>query len=350
MIEQLVRQRLITTKTTDDGEEAYSIHRVLQQKIQFDMDDYSYADAFRKAFRLIRKKFPYASPTQVPNADSLEPCSRYMPHVFSFDKVFRDHFNDHSSAGMRETRAEELAQLFYDAGFYVWAGQTTAYDGLSFLQAADDILNKMQYDPEAKLRADIHCMTGLLLLNMGYAERARGTHRLKEALKIRKIIYAKDDTRNNDILVQNAANDYALSLMNEYRFGKAGEILLECHERYQTWGPESENPFENSKFYGNYSAVLLWEEKIDEAIASVKRCLDLTEKLAGGKDSQYYRRMFWLGNMQLQAGDHQAALDTQLEVLRQRLRLQGKHNENTILSMYAVGAAFHYRGDLPSAM
>jgi len=348
MIEQLARQRLITVKMTDDGE-AYSIHRVLQQKIQFDMDDYSYADAFRKAFCLIRKKFPYASPTQVPVLDSMEVCNRYMPHVYSFHKVFEEHYNDHNSAAMRETKPHDLAQLFYDAGFFVWARQSTSYDGLSFLDAADNILNKIQYDADAKLRADIHCMTGLLLLNMGYAERARGTQRLKAALQIRKNIYAKNDTLDNDILVQNAANDYALSLMNAYRFGKAGEILKECHERYQTWGPEPENPFENSKFYGNYSAVLLWEGRIDEAVEHINRCLEYTEQFAG-RGTQYYRRLFWLANILLQSGDTQAALDKHLEVLKERLKLQGKHNENTILSMYAVGAAFHDRGDLPSAM
>ncbi|KAK0639447.1 hypothetical protein B0T16DRAFT_497542 [Cercophora newfieldiana] len=350
MIEQLERQRLISVKPTDDGEPAYSIHRVLQQKIQFDMDDYSYADAFRKAFRLIRKKFPYASPTQVPNASNLEHCSRYMPHVYSFDKVYREHFNDHNSAAMKETRPEDLAQLFYDAGFYVWAGQTTAYDGLSFLEAADNILNQINFDPNAKLRADIHCMTGLLLLNMGYAERARGTKRLQKALQIRKNIYAKEDTLDNDILLQNAANDYALSLMNEYRFEEAGKILKDCHRRYQEWGTEDSNPFENSKFYGNYSAVLLWDGRIEKAIEYINRCLAYTERFTEGKASQYYRRLFWLGNILLQSGDTQAALDIHLEVLKERLRLQGKHNENTILSMYAVGAAFHYRGDLPSAI
>ncbi|KAK0613637.1 hypothetical protein B0T14DRAFT_526624 [Immersiella caudata] len=350
MIEQLERQRLITVRDLEDGDQAYSIHRVLQQKIQFDMDDYSYADAFRKAFRLIRKKFPSASATQVPNPANLEACKRYMPHVYSFHKVYLEHYNDHNSAAMRETKPEDLAELFYDAGFYVWAGQTTAYNGISFLEAADNILNNINFDPDAKLRADIHCMTGLLLLNMGYAERAEGTKRLKAALQIRKNIYAKEQTEENDILLQNAANDYALSLMNEYRFGKAGGILRDCHERYKLWGPESENPFENSKFYGNYSAVLLWENKIDEAIEFIERCLSYTEKFTGGKGSQYYRRLFWLGNIVLQSGDYQKALDIHLEVLRERVRIHGKHNENTILSMYAVGAAFHYRGDLPSAI
>jgi len=350
MIEQLERQRLITVKVTDDGEPAYSIHRVLQQKIQFDMDDYSYADAFRKAFRLIRKKFPPASPTQVPNVTNHDQCRKYMAHVYSFHKVFQEHYNDHNSAAMRETKPEDLSELFYDAGFYAWAGQTTAYDGISFLEAADNILNSINFDPNAKLRADIHCMTGLLLLNMGYAERAQGTKRLKAALQIRKNIHAKEDTTENDILVQNGANDYALSLMNEYKFETAGEILKDCHKRYQEWGPEDANPFENSKFYGNYSAVLLWENRTEEAIAYINRCLEYTEKFTGGRWAQYYRRLFWLGNVLLQAEQTQAALDVHLTVLQERVRISGKHNQDTILSMYAVGAAFHYRGDLPSAI
>lgn len=52
MITQLQRQRLIAIKE-ENGEPAYNIHRVLQEMIQYDLDVYSFADAFRKAVRQI---------------------------------------------------------------------------------------------------------------------------------------------------------------------------------------------------------------------------------------------------------------------------------------------------------
>ncbi|KAK3357865.1 nb-arc and tpr domain-containing protein [Lasiosphaeria hispida] len=349
MIEQLDRQKLIDIKM-DDGEPAYGIHRVLQQKIQFDLDDYSFADAFRKAFRLIRKRFPRANSQQVPVPKDMEICRRHMPHVFNFHHIFTEHFKEHKITSTGGVQPVELSELFYDAGFYVWGGQATAYEGLPFLGTADKILDDMESQPNAKVRADIHCMTGLLLLNMGYEERARGTTRLKEAWEIRKAIYDLDSTLDNDVLSQNAANDYCLCLMNTYRFEEAGKILNGCLERYQTvYGPESENPFEYSKYYGNFSIILLWEGRVEEAIRSIEKSLVLTEKFSG-KNSQYYRRLFMLACAFLQVGDTQKAFETHLEALNARLELQGKHHENTILSMYAVGATYHHLGDIDNAI
>lgn len=56
MITQLDRQQLIEIKE-ENGEPAYSIHRVLQEMIQYDLDMYSFADAFRKAVRQIAPLF-----------------------------------------------------------------------------------------------------------------------------------------------------------------------------------------------------------------------------------------------------------------------------------------------------
>ncbi|KAK3368627.1 nb-arc and tpr domain-containing protein [Podospora didyma] len=349
MIHQLSRQRLITIKQVEDGD-AYFIHRVLQQKILFDLDDFSFADAFRKAFRLIRKKYPRAYPTQVPITEDMDTCRKYMPHLHSFHQAYQEHFSDHKVAPLGREKLVKLAELFYDAGFYVWGAQTTAYDGLTYLESADQILNDIHFDPDDKLRADIHCMMGLLLLNMGYAERRKGTARLKSALHIREKIYEKDKTYDNDVLYQNAANDYALCLMNQYHFDEAGRMMRNCFERYKVWGPEEENPFENSKFYGNNCIVLLWENQIEKAIWSAERSLKYTETFTGGKRSQYYRRLFLLACILLQKGDVQGALNKHMETLDARLEIHGKHHEFTILSTYAVGAAFHYLGDHEKAI
>jgi len=348
MIEQLDRQKLIRIKT-DSGEEAYIIHRVLQDKIQSDLDNYSFADAFRKAFRLIRKRYPLSDPQQVPVPKQLEVCKKYMPHVQAFHVTFFEHTSYHGMTSIGEVDPIELAGLFYDAGFFVWGGQSTAYDGLPFLETAERILMEMKVDPNAKIRADINCINGLLLLNMGYVERREGAGKLEAAWEIRKKLYDQNETRDNDVLSQNAANDWCICLMNMYRFEVARELLQGCLTRYKMWGTEEENPFEYSKFYGNYSVVLLWEGKVEEAIEYCQKCLVLTEEF-GQRKSQYYRRLFFLGCLYLQAGELQKALDTHMETLRERIALQGKHHENTIMSMYAVAAIFHYQGHLGEAM
>src|SRR3954463_1772183 len=102
MIDQLDRQKLIKVKEEYGGgpEEAYIIHRVLQEKIQSDLDNYSFADAFRKAFRLIRKRYPMSDPQQVPVPHQMEVCRKYMPHVQSFYATFTEHIKYHGIASI----------------------------------------------------------------------------------------------------------------------------------------------------------------------------------------------------------------------------------------------------------
>lgn len=350
MISQLDRQKLISIKE-ENGEPSYIIHRVLQKKIQFDLDEYSFADAFRKAFRLIRKKFPRAGSTQVPDARNMELCKRYMPHVESFHAAFMEHSRYNGTLSINAVDPKELVEMFYDAGFFVWAGQSTAYDGVVFMETCEKILVDMKVDISENFRADINCIYGLLLVNMGYVQRTAAAERLEQTWEIRKNLYFQNPIVNGeeDVLSQNAANDWCICLINLYRFQEARSLLQNCLSRYQSWGDERDVPFEYSKFYGNYSVILLWEGKFDEAIDYGKRCLALTEEFAG-RMSQYYRRLFFLGCIYLQAGRLQESLDSHLEVVQARLTLQGKSHEDTIMSLYAVGAVFHYLGDYGNAM
>ncbi|KAK0385014.1 hypothetical protein NLU13_7492 [Sarocladium strictum] len=338
MINELKGRRLVTVRRLSNGEEVYSIHRLLQQKVLLDMEDLGFVDAFRKAFRLVRRKFPFADPQQVPKPSNWATCSEYMPHVFALHRVHRQN----ASASVMEMNPVEIAKLFYDAAFYIWSRQTNSYDPLSFLKSASDILDRLDDEKNAKVRADILCIHGLLLLNMGCVERAKGPILLKQALEIRKRIYDADPTiRDNDVLCQNAANDYALCLLNEHKFIEAGEVIRSCRDRYLLWGSEDVNPWENAKYYGNYSVVLMWKGNLDEAINHQLKSLQLMEQYST-PGSLYYRRMFLLGCYLLQKGDYEGALDKHLEVLTARLEMQGKHHEHTISSIYAVGAMYHH--------
>ncbi|GJC93878.1 transcriptional xre family [Colletotrichum higginsianum] len=347
MINKLISRRLIAVKEAPNAEVEYSIHRLLKEKIILDMDDYSITDALRKTFRLIRKKFPRANHHQVPDPSTWSTCQEYMPHIETFYQIFcRERGRIEPLASVKPL---ELAELFYDAGFHVWSRRGTAYDGQRLLQTAIDLLDGVRYERDSKLRADINCMLGLLLLEMGCEERVEGARCLLEARRIREVIYHQHpEDHDNDVLFTNANSDYALCLMNDHQFDKAGEEMRRCFGRYEVWGPQLENPFENSKYYGNYSVVLMFQGRMDEAIGSVERCLELTQRFSG-KKAQWYRRVFLLASIHLQAGDVQKALDLHLETLAARFELGGKHNTNFILSLYAVGATYHHLKNLEQA-
>ncbi|KAF4869365.1 Transcription activator GutR [Colletotrichum siamense] len=348
MITKLKSRRLITIKEAPGAETEYTIHRLLKQKIMGDMDDYSIADAFRMTFRLIRKRFPRANPQQVPNPTNWTTCQEYMPHIDSCHQVFAKERK--RIQRLSAVNSLEVAELFYDAGFHIWSRRGTLYDGLELLETAISLLDEINYDRDSKLRADINCILGLLLLELSCEDRLKGTDRLLEARRIRKVIYEQNpDDHDTDVLRMNANSDYALCLLNYHKFDEAGNEMLKCFERYQVWGVEDENPFENSKYYGNYSIVLMFQGKMEEAIGSVRKCLDLTERFSG-KKAQWYRRLFLLASIYLQKGELQTALEYHLEILKARLEIDGKHDANFILSLYAVASMYHHLDKVDDAI
>lgn len=183
---------------------------------------------------------------------------------------------------------------------------------------------------------------------MGCVERRQASDILDNAWQIRRRIHDQHPNHNNDVLFQNAANDYALCLLNDHQFEKAGGIFKQCREQYLKWAPEEHNPFENSKYYGNFSIVLMWRGAMDEAIRYQEHAIKLIRSFSGTKAS-YWRKKFMLACILLQAEDFQGALDLHLDVLKARLDLHGEQDEYTISSMYAVGAMYHHLGDLSVA-
>jgi tetratricopeptide (TPR) repeat protein len=347
MIRLLTGSKLIEVRVSEDGVESYRIHRLLQQKIQIDIAaQLKFDSAMRKATRLVRKRFPEAPAIQAPAPHNYRMCQEYMPHAFSLLRTY----NDAQEHWPLFEKTKELADLFYDAGFYVWDRQATEQDGLAFLDAAEAILDALNIDQFSERRADIHCMSGLLRNTMGCQQRDESLWRLKLALNIRQHAYdTYEYSRTRDVLLQNAATDYGILLLNKYDFVGAEAIFERCLERYRAWGTEEEIPFEYSKYYYNMGIVRMWQERVDESIAFLQRSVDLAEA-AFGREGQYWDNLFMLACFIRHTGDAQKALDMHLQILKARLDQFGKHSKSTILSTYAVGVMYASIGDLPTAM
>jgi tetratricopeptide (TPR) repeat protein len=340
MIAELSGRRLVAVKEKGTNQ-ILSIHRLLQEKILLDLDPAKFTEVFEKVYCLVRKRYPAASPIQVPESQKWPDCKAYTPHVLSVHRAFK--------AGSLIEPSISLAQLFYDAGFHVWERQTTAYDGISFLETSEEILNTLNFDKSAKLRADILSILGLFYDNIGTSRRAEGLQRRKEAINIRRKIYEDNpQDSESDVLLANAANDFGYSLLENNMFEEAGKIFETCYKRYCKWGTEDQIPFEYAKFYLNTGKVRMWQGNFPEAIRFIRRAVVLTEK-SGGKTWRYWMFQFILACVLLQSGDLQGALDLHLEVFFARKKVCGKHDSTTVLSNYAVGAMHHHLGNLPEA-
>ena len=341
MIDQLSGRKLISVRQ-DGTSEVYNIHRLLQQKIITDMSPSDFADVFQIVLSLVRCKYPHSSVMQIPEPDKWDDCGTYMPHVFSLHHVYKEF------KGVEET--EELAELFYDAGFHVWERDTTAYDGLAFLNSAKDILDNLGVDPNAKLRADIHSIMGEFYSGWGSKYREESLQQHTRALEIRQRAYETDPTdKNSDVLFRNATNDRATCLLSQNRFEEAGAAFQSCLEQYKFWGGETEMPFEYQKYYSNFALVLAWRGDYKQAVEFLRRSVDLSCRHSD-KTWHYSMNCFWLGCVLMQAGDVQGALDAHLETLKLRVEVFGKHEAASIISTYAVGATYYELGDPDSAL
>jgi tetratricopeptide (TPR) repeat protein len=347
MTQELVRRRLITTKI-QSGQEILGVHRLLQCKIlqELDRDPKRRYEVFLQAFTLVRKRFPRPSPIQVPDPSNWDRCKESLQHILSLRRIFVDCLSKTPPI----PDSVEFSQLLYDAGFNCWEREMTQ-DGLRLLESAENILNRLSYDPHARLRADIHAIAGIIRDNVGISKKLEGLQQRLKALEIRKWIV--DNTqghvaKEDEVLLYNAMNDVAESWLQSYQYSKAAVLIEECRKQYQKWGTEEEYPFEYAKYYRNIGTVRMLQRRFDEAIECTQRALDLTQKDTG-IGPRYLSYLYDMGCHVLQAGDKKKALELHLKVEELREEICGEYNDVTLQSCYTVGAMYHHLADMDQA-
>jgi len=349
-LDKLSGRSLVTVKEKA-GQPVLSMHRIVQDKVKSGFDAQNHNKAFLNALKLVRKKYPTASVVQVPDLPSWDEYRKYTPHVLSLHRCYT------SASPSKVKPTLDLAHLLYDAGFGVWACQTTTQDGISLLSTAESILDTLQFQPQPpsttptlqKLRADISITLANLLELTGVGGRSESLLRREQSRNIRQQLYTADPSHKvNHILLQNANNDYAISLLDKSRFHEAGEIFNACLAVYQSWDSEEVIPFEYAKYHHNMSLVLTSRGEYDQAIKSVRHAIHLTEGFSG-KGWRYWQFQFTLACILLQAGDVQGAVDLQLDVLAGRVEMYGRFERSVCMSKYAVGVGYYYLGELVTA-
>jgi tetratricopeptide (TPR) repeat protein len=341
MIAELSGRKLVHVKV-QDGQQVLSIHRLLQEKILQNLQVDELTEVFGKAYCLVRKNFPPASPIQVPEPDKAPACKEYIPHVLSLRRAFNDITAIEPSF--------DLAQLFYDAGFHVWERQTAPDEGVLYLKTAERILDRLNYDPHAKIRADIHTAMAMLYSIIGISVRTQTLQRLRDAHTIRQKVYELDTlSRENDILCTNAASDLGHYLLETWAYEEADKIYQACYEKYCEWGIENDLPFEYSKHYYNNARLCMHRGRYSEAVRLFWKGMELGER-ALGKTWFYWNVQFTLACTMLQMGEAQSALEIHLKGFSEQEKALGKYDSATMTSNYAVGAVYHHLGNYSAAV
>jgi tetratricopeptide (TPR) repeat protein len=340
MRKSLVKRSLVTYET-GSSEPYLTIHRSLQRGILYKLDKQveSRQAVFEQAFSIVRQITPSASPIQVPNPRFWSEFEAAVPQIFALRSAFL-------GSQPQIEGSVQFAELLYDAGFNTWEREMS-YSGLQLLETAEQILDDLGYDENAKLRADIHAIAGIICDNIGISRKAQGLLHRQKALKIRQMVVdeaGESVTRDQEILLYNAMNDVAESLLQSYGYQEAEVLVESCKVQYAKWGTEDEFPFEYGKYYRNIGAVRCLQRRFEEAITSTERAVELIG-LDTGVGPRYLFYMYDSACHVLQAGDLETSLKIHREIFETREDVCGEFNDVTLQSAYTIGALYHHLGD-----
>ena len=341
MKRSLIKRRLIQIKNIE-GENCLSLHRSLQSSIRETaaQDSATAQRAFDQALFLIHRAFPASSSIQVPEPTSWRVYQRLMPHVMSLQNAFVE-------AKSTIQGSEDLASLLSEAATNQWACGFTQ-DGLTLLTSAEQVMDSIPADV-SKLRANMYTCIALMHDNTGISARAEALQRRKFVLEIRRkhtdgVVKVP---QVDDILLHNAWLDYGLSLLQHHRYEEFEDILNECLKKYREWGTPDQFPYEYAKYGHKMGLVRMYQNRYDEAL---QLCREGVEYMANtGNESLMLRFKFDLACLHLQRGEVEASLVMHKDILKQRIIVCGKANENTLQSYYAIGALEQIRGNLAEA-
>ena len=319
------------------------MHRSLQKTTleRLSNDSDKQQEAFDAAIAMLRRAIPSVSPIQVPEPGKWYEHQVLVPHVLVLQAVYQE-FKTQIHPSL------DFVRLLMNPGVNQWE-RGLVRDGLLLMKTAEDVLQLISNEENELLRADIHTTIALMYDDTGVIDRAEALGRRKKCLDIRQA-YAKQASsisREDEILLYNAWMDYVLSLMQYNKYQEAEAILKTCLAKYQSWGSEKEIPFEYAKYHHWMGMVQMYRGNFEQAIALAQRGVELMTD--AGKASMMNRFKFDLACIILQSGDLERALAMQEEVYESRIVLNGKANELTLESAYAIGALHEHQGRLAQA-
>lgn len=348
----LRKRSLVSIHKSGAGNEAYTVHPVLQNAILLHLDrNPSLRSAiFSQAFKVIRLATPKANSKQIPTPKLWPQFKVAIPHIVSLCRKFVQ-----SVPLMKGTL--ELAQLLYDGGFFLWETQDGATDeAVLILSTSLKILDDVSYPVHGRLRADILAIMGMCCDRLGPAVFKQALVMRTEARRIRQAITDREIEEDEEVspisdrLLYNSLNDQGIAEMQLNHFRQAELLFSECLHKYETWGSEEDFPFEYAKYYHNMGLVRMCQGCFADAVAFLNKAVDLEERYEGAKTSPLISLFAYdFACVLFHAGDVNSALAKHLEILYQREEQHGKYSEITLLSCYTVGAMYHHAGDLEQA-
>jgi len=338
ILKDLVAKRFISMKT-EEGKEAYVIHRALQSRLLLELheDHERWQELFEVAFKLVRNRLPRPSP-DTPEQHKWNQFKEYIPHVAALQRVYAD-----PATGYTVTPFVGLAELFKDGGVLLWQ-RFLSTDAMRLLVTAERILGQIESSHD-DLRAEIHVTMNLLLQYLGIARRKESSDRFHKILDYRQ--KRMDDaeaagtvTDSDKMALISAKADYANSLLQFNRFEEAQTIYVDCYVSLQNISGGKDEAFAFAKLYHHLAYCKMYHHDFFNANRLSQKAVELIGQFEN--PGLLLRYQFDQACILLQGGDKQAALDLHERILAERLRIHGKESYFTLQSQYAIAAIYSY--------
>jgi hypothetical protein len=347
IVSTLIRLRFVVeAKGKHEGREIYNVHRVLQARLLQEMNanPQERDEIFRIAFDLVRYRLPRPS-LDTPELSKWNAFKEYLPHVLSLQRAYA-----YPLSITTPTPFLGLAELFKDGGVLLW--QRYIYnDALKLLNSAEKILDQLE-DDEESLRAEINITINLLLQYFGISHRKESRDRFEWILRYReKIVENAGDavSREDEILLNNAAADYANALLQFNDYEAAEPIYQQCYKQDSELDVEGDDgvAFALAKLIHHIAYCKMYQRDFGKAVQLAEEAVTAIDKL--GDKQITLRYQFDLACIILQSGHKEKALALHRKILDARLGLRGRASYFSLQSQYAYAALCHYVGRLDEA-
>ncbi|KAK5653462.1 hypothetical protein OQA88_8948 [Cercophora sp. LCS_1] len=362
MFAQDVRQHLCSRHLTDirtrgsDTSRVYSIHRSVQRSIlnALDNDRNARESIFNTAVALVDTQLPRPSPIMVPKYELWEVFRVYIPHVLALHKVYKT-----SRTPIRPT--VQFAELIRSAAAYFYENNLTS-ECLEIATTGEEVCHQLtdlesaaqattenthSLDPPkpchpatlTRLEADILAYgAGVIWNTRGIADRKAGHDKTWRVVELRQkhASNTRATTDEDQLLLANSYNDFALQLINECDYSNARTYIAKS---LKIKGKHLDEDTDQYEFYSSkmlLAEISLAEGNTAEALKLAEEAIEHMERERGPEDMLTVHCKFYLAIMHMNLKNYQKALPLLETVLEGRKHRFGETQITTLDCYFAL--------------
>jgi tetratricopeptide (TPR) repeat protein len=322
------------------------IHRSLQRtiRIKLDQNPSQRQACFMQALALLRTILPRQSAIHAPNEGQWGIYEKYLPHVLSLHKVFED--SKSMAPGIDES--SELAEIFSDAGRYMWEKRMVT-SALSILQSSERICTNLPSENLLVLRAKTLATISALHCFIGFSGRKLGEHYAKQNLELLQEYHERCQGNSIQIpeselmLLANAWEDYASTCMDCERFSEVEDSIQRSLDIKRRLGDETTHPSAYAISLLDLGGLRLVEGRRQEWIDLMNQGLDLLSTDSENNLRMIQATKYEMAAQWLACGNSEKALQLASNLIEE-LALseeESKADLTALNSLYLIGISHH---------